>query len=438
ILTYIFKLSTVYCMRDKAAKGCYNALARVDIYWRQLALDTPELWTHIDLSQDTPNGRSLYDAAKLQLERAKNELVRLHLYEPKQQYGYSHDVEAHRLRDFLAPYAPRISALDLHSLNRSQSLVHAVLGVCIEGGFSTLQHLRICVPESSYHLYLNIREPVGKKAKKHSIAIKSLHLQNALFDWRSTIYHGLVDLRLQASDEAHMHVSLPDLANVFARSPALVTLKLSGVVIGSWFSDQDRPSPVILVALKVLNLVDLSPDNLRLVLSLITQPKASARLSTGLTFYENEPKLVYREFFERCHVSTLYHESDAEYLQLEEIPRSVDRLTVFKSDITQQPAIGQSGSLDSSALPSRHIPYVTLVSCVVTPEGLVSLIADIDIQVLRLDCCLMDRLMDSEGSIRYVAEDMITSLLEVYPNLICSISDVDSTLHLPCRAMFDS
>ncbi|KAG9111196.1 hypothetical protein FRC07_008079, partial [Ceratobasidium sp. 392] len=436
ILTYIFKLSTVYCMRDKAAKGCCNALARVDIYWRQLALDTPELWTHIDLSPDAPNGRSLYDASKLQLERAKNELVHLHLYEPKQQYG-SLDVEVHRLRDFLAPYAPRISALDLHSLNRSQSLIHSVLGVCIEGGFSTLQHLRVRVPESIYHLYLNIREPVGKKAKKHSIAIKTLHLKNAVFNWKSTIYHGLVGLRLQAAGEAHMHVSLPDLANVFARSPALVTLKLSGIVIGNWFSDQDRPPPVVLESLEVLNLVDLSPDNLRLVLYLIAQPKASARLSTGLTFYENEPKFVYREFFERCHVSTLYHESDAEYLQLAEIPPSIDRLIVFKSDVTQQPAIGQSGSLDSSASASHHIPYVTLVSCVVTPEGLVSLIADLDIQVLRLDCCLIDRLMDSEGSIHYVTEEITTSLLEVYPNLICSISDVDSTLHLLCRAMFD-
>ncbi|KAG9119305.1 hypothetical protein FRC07_005726 [Ceratobasidium sp. 392] len=155
ILTYIFKLSTTYCMRDKAAKGCYNALARVDIYWRQLALDTPELWTHIDISPDAPTGRSLYEASKLQLERAKGEPVYLHLHELKQPYGTPH-VEVRRLKDFLAPYAPRISALDMETVNKSQLLISSVLDACIDSGFSALQDLRIRVPEKSYNLYVNV------------------------------------------------------------------------------------------------------------------------------------------------------------------------------------------------------------------------------------------------------------------------------------------
>ncbi|KAG9121420.1 hypothetical protein FRC07_002633 [Ceratobasidium sp. 392] len=323
-------------------------------------------------------------------------------------------------------------------VNKSQSLISSVLDACIDGGFSALRDLRIRVPEKSYNLYVNVRQPVGKKARKHSIAIKSLHLQNAPSNWRSTIFHGLIDLRIQAGGSVHVAVSLQDLANVFAQNPSLVTLKLSGIDIGSWsWGEDEAPPPVVLEFLQVLNLIDLDLDILKLVLSLIAQPKRSAHLSAGLTFYESDSNFVYEEFFERCHVSTLYHESDTEYLQSRQIPPSIDRLIVFKSDITQQPVIGQSGSLDSNASSSHHIPYVTLVSCVVALEGLVSLIADLDIQVLRLDCCLMDRLMDSEGLIHHVTQDMAALLREVYPNLTCTVSDVDSTAHLPCRTMFD-
>ncbi|KAG9122392.1 hypothetical protein FRC07_001268 [Ceratobasidium sp. 392] len=216
ILSYIFKLSVTHCMRDKA-----------------LALNTPELWTHIDLSPDAPTGRSLYDAAKLQFERAQDEPVHLHLYEPRQQYG-TPDVEVRKLRDFLAPYASRITALDLDTLDQSHKLIQSVLGACIQRGFLALQDLVVLVPDKTFIFRLHVREPVGKKARKHSnIAIKTLHLQNALFDWRSTIYHDLVDLRLQASGAARMDVTLLDLANVFAQSSGLVVLKLSNILVGN-------------------------------------------------------------------------------------------------------------------------------------------------------------------------------------------------------------
>ncbi|KAG8691958.1 hypothetical protein FRC09_011494 [Ceratobasidium sp. 395] len=440
ILTYVFRLSTIHCVRDKEAKGCYNALAGVDIYWRELALNTPELWTHIDISPDTAT-RSLYDAARLRLERSNGEPIHFHVYEPKQKFGHTPEVEIFRLRDFISPFASRISTLDVETVNPSQFFIQSAIRACIEGGFSALKDLRVSVPDSSHSVYLHVREPVGKKARNHAISLRTLHLRNALFDLNGTsaIYRGLADFRLQGSGSAHIHIHLPQLANLFTQSPGLVTVKLSGIAVSDWRSSSDPPVlPVVLQSLEVLNLADLSSESLGLVLSLITQPNPAARLSVGLTFYEGQSDIVYEEFFARCHIATIYHQSDAECLLLRHIPPSIAQLVVFQSDISQHGALARTESFSGPTAPfAYHVLSVTLLSCVVSVEGLVNLIADLDIQDLTLDRCLVDRLMDLEGLIQHVSQDMVASLLEVYPNLICHISDEDSTSHLPCRTMFD-
>ncbi|KAG8742455.1 hypothetical protein FRC10_001425 [Ceratobasidium sp. 414] len=423
VLSYIFKLSTTYCVRDKTTNSCFNALAGVDTYWRQVALSTPELWTHIDITPDIPT-QSLYDASKLRFERSKGEPIYLHVYEPcKSFYGRTPTPVVKGLQDFLAPYAPRVSILHLETEIQSAILVQSILGLWKDGGFSGLKDLYVHVPKSDNRYQLNIHDPVGKKARKNAVSIKTLHLQNARFGWGSVAYHGLVDLRLEGSDSSPIPIKVPEFANVLAMSPGLVTLKLSDIVITRWNwgsndMDQSVPSPTTLNHLKVLNLVKISPVPLEYILPSIVQPNAAAQLSVGLTFYEDGPHDEYQHFFSRCHVTTLYHESDGEQLSLGDIPASVRRLVVFQSDISQQPSLAKERRQDPGAPSTLHIPHVTLVSCIVTLEGLVSLVAEIGIQVLSLDCCVTGHLTDLDGVVRDVSQDVATSLMEVYPNVI--------------------
>ncbi|KAG9079573.1 hypothetical protein FRC06_007658, partial [Ceratobasidium sp. 370] len=293
ILSYIFKLSTTYCVRDKAINGCFNALAGVDIYWRQIALKTPELWTHIDISPDTPI-QSLYDTSKLRFERSRGEPIYLHVYElRKSLYGGTPSLAVKAFKNFLAPYAPRVTTLHVETETQSPALFQSMLGLWKSNEFSRLKDIYVHLQKTSHdRYYRNLQDPVGKKARKNASSITTLHLRNTRFDWGSVVYHGLVDLRIEGTDGSPIRVTVSELAKVLARSPRLTTLKLSDIVITKWLwgtniVDQSALSPITFNCLEVLNLVKIGSEDLELILPMLAQPNAASQLSVGLTFYED-------------------------------------------------------------------------------------------------------------------------------------------------------
>ncbi|KAG8715052.1 hypothetical protein FRC08_011050 [Ceratobasidium sp. 394] len=269
VLSYIFKLSTTYCVRDGASRGCFNALAGVGVYWRQIALKTPELWTHIDIIPNA-SARSLYDASRLRFERSRGKPIYLHVYEPRGSFhGGTPGPAIKGLKDLLKPYAPRVRIFHLETEVHFAGLVQSMLSLWQDGGFSRLEDLYVHRPEGGDSRYQpTIREPGGKKARKNVMSIKTLHLQNTRFDWGSVVYHGLVDLRLEGSDSRDIYMTVSEFANVLARSPGLVTLKLSHVAVTRWIwgtadlVDLSTLSPITFKYLKVLNLVNISSGSL--------------------------------------------------------------------------------------------------------------------------------------------------------------------------------
>ncbi|QRV93210.1 F-box-like protein [Ceratobasidium sp. AG-Ba] len=430
VLRQIFLLSTIQCVRNIRAKGLYNTLSQVDMYWRQVALNTPELWTHVDVSPATPT-RSFYELSRVVLERSREEMVHLHVYEPRKSSfgGPTPDVEIHTLKTFLAPFITRVASLNLETETSSTYLVHSVMRLWGKIGTGMIQHLSVSLPTDGHSYYLDI--PSGRRTQGvSSTHLRTLHVKNISLNWDSVACQNLVDLRLHGPGDLASRMDFKMLAMMLAASPRLRVLKLYEKDIIRW-GDQ-VVSSIVLEHLEVLNLVKLEADTLKLILPLVDQPNPLSHLSVGLTLYD-ELTEEYRAFFSRCHVSTLYLESPAEHLSLACLPPSLSHLIIFQSDLSQPPFIRDSLA-DSQP---RAIVYVTLVSCVVTLEGLVSLVAETGAQVLNLDCCLTDRLMDLEGIVNDVCDETRSELVEVYPGLICNVSDVDTTAGMACRTMFD-
>ncbi|QRW07363.1 F-box-like protein [Ceratobasidium sp. AG-Ba] len=377
VLRSIFRLSNTYCLYDHRAKGCYNALAQVDRYWRQIALDTPELWTHVDVSPDTPT-RSM-GLSRMILERSKGGPIDLHVYEPENTAvgGPTHQEETEKFKKFLSPYIPHIVTFRLETSLPTSYFAHSLTELWDETHIANLHDVSIIFPDPCGVLSLISDFP----------ELETLHLQNAMLDLGSLVCHGLVDLRIECANGTIIpHIDSYDLAVTLAASPNLAMLKLNAP-FGRW-DERDLPL-VTLDSLEVLNLTKLEPESLRLVLPLISRPNPQTQLSVGLTFYDDEQLLnEYRSFFSRCgRVSTLYHESTAEFLSMPYLPSSLSHLVIHQSDLSQPPFFNE----DPTQPLLRTITTITLEQCIVTLEGLMSLVAETGAQVVNLDRCLVDR-----------------------------------------------
>ncbi|QRV93214.1 F-box-like protein [Ceratobasidium sp. AG-Ba] len=430
VLRHIFRLSNVYCVRHSRVRKCYNALSQVDMYWRQVALNTPELWTHVDVIPDTVD-RTMYGLSSLMLERSKGEMIHLHVYSPRDG-SFRNGLQERDLKKFISPILSRVVTLHLESDTSASRFLSLVMGLWEKIGIASIKHLFIRVSNDSFVSHFNISWAQGLPERASHIHLQTLHLQNATLNWRHVTFHNLVDFRLGRTIDTGISMDITQLAATLSASPKLAILKLCNVSIGR--RDTTETPLVALDSLQVLNLVKLDAEPLQLVLSLIDQPNPFAQLSVGLMLYDDKRSLAdYRAFFSRCHISTLYLESPAEHLSLPCLPSGLSHLIIFQSDLSQPPFIHEPKGQSQP----RAIVYVTLVSCVVTLEGLVSLVAETGAQVLNLDCCLMDRLMDAEGMMNSDCEEARSGLLEVYPDLVCNISDVDTSAQLDCRTMFD-
>ncbi|QRV78435.1 F-box-like protein [Ceratobasidium sp. AG-Ba] len=345
------------------------------MYWRQVALNTPELWTHVDVIPDTVD-RTMYGLSSLMVERSKGEMIHLHVYAPRDG-AFRNGLQARDLKKFISPILSRVVALHLESDTSGSHLLSLVMGLWEKIGIATIKHLFVRVPNDSSVSYFNIPGGQGSQRPPH-IHLETLHLQNATLNWYNVTFYNLVDFRLGHTVDTTSPMDIVQLAATLSASPKLAILKLCNVSIGRWLTTE---TPVItLDSLQVLNLVKLDPEPSQLVLSAIDQPNPLAQLSVGLMFYDDERSLAeYRAFFSRCHISTLYLESPTEHLSLPCLPSGLSHLIIFQSDLSQPPFIHEPAGQSQP----RAIAYVTLVSCVVTLEGLIDGCGRNDEQRLR-------------------------------------------------------
>ncbi|KAG8717619.1 hypothetical protein FRC08_007102 [Ceratobasidium sp. 394] len=423
ILARIFMLSKPRCVHDPGFKP--DSFVAVCTYWRQVALDATGLWTHIDLGPNTPNG-----LPQLLLSRSGNTPIHVHVYNPRSHEEPDQDTSKRAVREVaivLKPHLCRVRTFSLESESSNGFFVGFVMKFWItHGKFSS--KLRSLSVHHLYHLHvLSLR---SLPASDVLLDVNTLHLRNVVFNWDSIVYHGLVDLRL--SFRFSVSISTSQLANLLSASPALTTLKL-GLLRVDHVEDWIQPAPILMKHLEVLNLVGIGFESAALLLSLITL--TSPLVELGMKFSEHDMSDNHlADSLIRSRVTTLYcsnYDNPPVFWKPLKCLPHLRTLVLDGFNVADIPEDDANPS-PSRSLPLFHFPSVILLNCIVSPKRLNGFVAEHDVKGLHLDMCVTLTPGPSRGM-----QAIQTSLLGAYPNLRCSISDMDSTRQLACRTMFN-
>ncbi|KAF8597673.1 hypothetical protein BDV93DRAFT_366874 [Ceratobasidium sp. AG-I] len=433
ILGYILALSKTQCTRDLQLGVCQmDTTSVVCVHWRNIALNTPYMWSHIDVSRDP---RCLKDMLLL-LERSRKSLIHVHLYEPETSSYIP--LNPINLMQHLIPHMDRIASLDIGVSYGSRVLFNSWLNNGSPNSTRSLvinRHLdeSLIILDEEY-MDLNLYEI--EHYSQILLSLRILCLRNAMFAWDSPAYCGLVDLRLDFTQlRSNPSISQSALACILASSPGLVILKVKHLVVTpspGW----DQPTITRLDCLEVLNLVEDSPGCVSLLLPLIAPPQRTGYLSVGIIIHTTKRStLALKDFFGRSCITTL---SLAQYSVSSKIKRVMPLLVnltklerLILSAYVDPPSSGSVLSAASSIQP-YHLKELYLVSCATSLETIVSLLLAYKSRTLYLHDC------DIRGEGVYLNSEQIeNTLLQTFPALDCIFLSEDITAKWPCCAMLD-
>ncbi|KAG8691242.1 hypothetical protein FRC09_011685, partial [Ceratobasidium sp. 395] len=133
ILAHIFALSKKYCFRPHSRGDIsLSNITAVCKHWRQLALDTPALWTHIDIGPVTPT-----KLTQISLKRTKDKELHVHVYDPQPEVPSQLEEfkeMSRKVIPMLKPHIHRVRSLDLESYAYSTNFVASVLNLWLNHG----------------------------------------------------------------------------------------------------------------------------------------------------------------------------------------------------------------------------------------------------------------------------------------------------------------
>ncbi|KAG9120946.1 hypothetical protein FRC07_003307, partial [Ceratobasidium sp. 392] len=399
VLTNIIRLSKTYRVHEIEDKRNLNAIAEVDTLWRQIALNIPNMWTHIDINFCTPI-RNRYSLARLLPDRSKESLVHLHIFEPRGMPPHQSTprLEIIWLAEFVVPHLPRASSLDLDTRSLSKDLTSFILQHWLNKGSHLLRALYIhwpnarelLRPENGDHQWV---APITASEDQSNVLLplKTLHLQGAMFGWNSPAYCNLVDLRLDAgSPFVFFSIPLAQLAGILSASPKLVTLKLARAEVTN-LEGYRLSAPIELCNLQILKLEMTTADSLKLVLLLIAQPNSAAHLSVGLKL-ETDVMDELNAFLLRSCVATLHLGSGvvlgigSGVLTTDwKPPVSLPHLMVGGPEIRTSQSLNAQEAQKQPSVALHPTLLATLILYKFTLEELVWLVTNYRIQTLRLD-----------------------------------------------------
>lgn len=256
--------------------------ANVCSYWRQAAVSSPALWTHIDLSPHLSNRDGYINYARNHSRNAGDVPLNVHLDDQ----GCTSD-DAHVMDDLVESLGPRMGSLDFiittHNFlqfhrhmfefmfpDLSPKIFKALRVDCkvsfrdpLIGGWDVdpiTRVINIMYGPDHYNLRPNILSQKEEIISNCLTGVTSLHLRGTFFEWSNMLYHGLVDLRLTSSP-AGATPSIPKsaLKSILSNSPGLRILHFSlGITLenvanhGSLHNDPESGGPVYLPELEVV------------------------------------------------------------------------------------------------------------------------------------------------------------------------------------------
>ncbi|KAG8761040.1 hypothetical protein FRC12_009461 [Ceratobasidium sp. 428] len=433
ILARIFAFSKTYkyCVDDGYWRP--DNFTSVCVYWRQVALAATNLWTHVDIGPTTP-----YDLTGLLLDRSKDAPIHVHVIESKETsdtgdpYAYTCECIAQEVMSQLEPHIHRLRTLKIMSDTVDGEIIPAILDA-----WSTLDNVGAPVslsverPYSRRALVIPAQDEISDNLEKLLLALNSLHLDCVHFDWASNAYRGLIDLRL--SFFHYVHISTPQLFDILSSCPGLHTLKLRNLKVNH-VEDWAKPNPITMGHLKVLNFIGIKVESASSVLSLIALPEFFTELSIDITLRSPIDNQL-TDFFARSKLATLYCHGPSDhlpydwvYLLFQNLPRFrklvLDGFYLFSIPETQ---LSTPCSLSGA---QTTLCSIIFLECRLDFESLKNLVVSFGIRDLRFES-------RPQYGVRRDLEDIRTSILEVYPEVRCSVSNTDSTEEHAFRLMFE-
>lgn len=272
--------------------------------WRRLALDSPQLWRHVDIHYPAPVPGPIRQRLKRRMEHvAHAQNMQLGIYLTLH--------EASKLRDnnilskLLAPYWPRIKTLSCHDSDPHASpLIHILSEWLQSASISTVSELYLYsdrAPTANGDIRRAIYPPSSDQFEELLSRIRYLTLYNVVIPWSSRAYHGLVELDLRFDGVVFVQIS--DFAAAIRACPQLRSLKLE-----RFHLDPRRGpfgfDPVKLEYLEILFFQAIDTFTAHKMLPMLQPGAKPLYMKFGLPYFDPSFK-PYLDFLKRCHVAKL-------------------------------------------------------------------------------------------------------------------------------------
>ncbi|KAG8717940.1 hypothetical protein FRC09_013409 [Ceratobasidium sp. 395] len=288
--------------------------------------------------------------------------------------------------------------------------------------------------------------PSIDRAEAVLLSASVLHLQEVVLPWTSAAYHGLIDLRLEYNKGlSEARISITNLANTFTASPALETLKISGLAI-TLSDDWDSSTRVPLAYLRVLCLSNMFNESWELVLSLISLSDCLNTLSVGFkTYNQSELASPICHFLRESPVETLaFTEGSGSGASPFWVLEASTAAPLLKNLILVQAIFFEDEECDTLAAllvdmssSSRRLPNLYMVSSLLDFSDLQLIVPRYGVQALHFERCnTVFSMSDIPGDPK-TPEELGDRLRDSCLGLNCTVSDIDTTADWPCRTMFD-
>ncbi|KAG9091564.1 hypothetical protein FS749_016436 [Ceratobasidium sp. UAMH 11750] len=312
-LAAIFTMSNRRCLLSRAERTVLyvfpTVLAGVCLRWRQLALRTPSLWSHIDVVVGRESKWRDIDRAELWIERSRDTSLDLDIWEYKETSLDSprepFDNTSWMVK-FLTPLMPRV--LDLGVFVKSQMLLDRIMECWIQNSTTaTKKSLRVLNwPFARDPLLLPSENGPDEEFNNlfrscHTFAVRGCEIFPGV-----PFHEGLVELRLEGLDEPPMCPTRTQLAAALTASPRLRTLTFvyfkldhSGEIL------EDNPAPATLNHLEYLTIESVNTDDYQYVLPLLSIGSESLNMSMTLSTHPGYITVA-ESFFRRTKVTRLH------------------------------------------------------------------------------------------------------------------------------------
>lgn len=237
ILSSIFLFANPYPTEDCMPRGTVypTALSGVCQRWRQVTLEIPSLWSHIRFSINGPQLYSSHRCAELWGERSKDAGLSIDVLDFY--CDRSTEIMLLNLEPYLDPLLPRVRCLTISASHHfARATMFRMIAHSSPGSLNALSvtcRKQLTDTNNSDtvedHLLMSCSSSMLESAERLLSSVQHLTLSNAAFSWNSSAYHGLVELRLEFSEDGGIldwPPSQEKMAAILSSSPMLDTLSL--------------------------------------------------------------------------------------------------------------------------------------------------------------------------------------------------------------------